>query len=114
MRMSDWSSYVCSSDLFAQLAGSSPMGEGHSGNVLLDGLNAAPGEAQHALRQELQTTFRHLMLISAAVSLLGLAVAVAIDRKRVVEGTSVSVRVDLGGSRIITKKKKQQTQHYTN
>src|SRR3546814_13132375 len=29
------------------------------------------------------------------------------DRKRVVEGTSVSVRVDLGGRRIITKNKKR-------
>src|SRR3546814_15801658 len=32
----------------------------------------------------------------------------AIDRKRVVEGKSVSVRVDLGGRRIIKKKKRQQ------
>ncbi len=62
---------------FAQLAGSSVMGEGHSGNVLLDGLNAAPGEALDALREELQATFRHLLMISAAVSLLGLAAAVA-------------------------------------
>src|SRR3546814_16364929 len=30
-----------------------------------------------------------------------------VDRKSVVEGKSVSVRVDLGGSRIIKKKKKQ-------
>jgi hypothetical protein len=53
------------------------IGEGHSGNVLLDGLNAAPGAARDALREELQTTFRHLLMISAAVSLLGLAAAVA-------------------------------------
>jgi hypothetical protein len=62
---------------FAQLAGTSLIGEGHAGNVLLDGLNATPGEAQHALRQALQATFRDLLLISAAVSLLGLAAAVA-------------------------------------
>ncbi|WLH64182.1 MDR family MFS transporter [Pseudomonas sp. FP2300] len=62
---------------FAQIASSSLIGEGHSGNVLLDGLNAAPGEAQSALRQALQATFRDLLLISAAVSLLGLAAAVA-------------------------------------
>ncbi|WP_435304082.1 MDR family MFS transporter [Pseudomonas fluorescens] len=66
---------------FAQLAGSSPMGEGHSGNVLLNGLNAAPGDTQHALRQQLQTTFQHLLLISAAVSLLGLAAAVAMPNR---------------------------------
>jgi hypothetical protein len=29
--------------------------------VLLDGLNAAPGDAQNALRAELSVTFRHLL-----------------------------------------------------
>jgi MFS family permease len=62
---------------FAQMAGSSMVAEGSSGNVLLDGLNAAPGEAQDALRAELALTFRHLLMVSAAVSLLGLAAAVA-------------------------------------
>ncbi|PMZ49086.1 MFS transporter, partial [Pseudomonas sp. GW247-3R2A] len=62
---------------FAHLAGSSMIAEGRSGNVLLDGLNAAPGEAQNALRAELLLTFRHLLMVSAAVSLLGLAAAVA-------------------------------------
>jgi hypothetical protein len=76
---------------FAQLAGSSLLGEGHSGNVLLDGLNAAPGEAQEALRQALQATFRHLLLISAAVSLLGLAAAVAMPN-RLLRGRDEKVR----------------------
>jgi hypothetical protein len=62
---------------FAHLASSSLMSEGHSGNVLLDGLNAAPGDAQNALRAELLVTFRHLLWVSAAVSLLGLAAAIA-------------------------------------
>jgi hypothetical protein len=62
---------------FAHLASSSLMSEGHSGNVLLDGLNAAPGDAQDALRAELLVTFRHLLWVSAAVSLLGLAAAIA-------------------------------------
>jgi hypothetical protein len=53
------------------------MSEGHSGNVLLDGLNAAPGDAQNALRAELLVTFRHLLWVSAVVSLLGLAAAIA-------------------------------------
>jgi len=66
---------------FAQLAGSSLLGEGHSGNVLLDGLNAAPGEARNALREELRATFQHLLMISAAVSLLGLAAAVAMPNR---------------------------------
>ncbi|MNZ88052.1 hypothetical protein D3C78_1069340 [compost metagenome] len=62
---------------FAHLTGASLIGEGHSGNVLLDGLNAAPGDAQDALRGELLLTFRHLLMVSAAVSLLGLAAAIA-------------------------------------
>ena len=62
---------------FAHLASGSMMAEGSSGNVLLDGLNAAPGPAQDALRGELLSTFRHLLMVSAAVSLLGLAAAIA-------------------------------------
>jgi EmrB/QacA subfamily drug resistance transporter len=62
---------------FAHLAGSALIAEGHSGNVLLDGLNAAPGDAQNALRAELLVTFQHLLMVSAAVSLLGLAAAIA-------------------------------------
>ncbi|AUG42765.1 MFS transporter [Pseudomonas chlororaphis] len=62
---------------FAQLSGSALIGEGHSGNVLLDGLNAAPGPEQGALRAELLLTFKHLLMVSAAVSLLGLAAALA-------------------------------------
>lgn len=50
-------------------------GEGSSGNVLLDSLNAASGPALESLRAELALTFRHLLMISAAVSLLGLAAA---------------------------------------
>src|SRR3546814_19509699 len=38
------------------------------------------------------------------------AAADAVDRKSVVEGKRVSVRVDLGGRRIIKKKKRQQQQ----
>ncbi len=76
---------------FAQLASSSLIGEGHSGSVLLDGLNAAPGEAQNALRQELQATFRHLLAISAAVSLLGLAAALAMPN-RLLRGRDEKVR----------------------
>jgi EmrB/QacA subfamily drug resistance transporter len=75
---------------FAHLAGSA-IGEGSSGNVLLDGLNAAPGEAQNALRGELLVTFRHLLMVSAAVSLLGLAAAIAMPN-RVLRGREDKVR----------------------
>jgi Na+/melibiose symporter-like transporter len=50
-------------------------GEGSSGNVLLDSLNAATGPALETLRAELALTFRNLLITSAAISLLGLAAA---------------------------------------
>lgn len=62
---------------FAHLASGALVVGGGSGSVLLDGLNAAPGPAQDALRGELAVTFRHLLMVSAAVSLLGLAAAIA-------------------------------------
>ncbi len=65
----------------AHLANGSMMAEGSSGNVLLDGLNAAAGPAQDALRAELLSTFRHLLMVSAAVSLLGLAAAIVMPDK---------------------------------
>ena len=47
------------------------------GNALLSSLNASgPAEAQ--LRGELGVTFRHLLLISAAISVLGLGAAIAL------------------------------------
>jgi EmrB/QacA subfamily drug resistance transporter len=76
---------------FAHLAGSTMVAEGSSGNVLLDGLNAAPGEAQNALRAELLLTFRHLLMVSAAVSLLGLAAAIVMPN-RVLRGREDKVR----------------------
>ncbi|MDQ0122623.1 EmrB/QacA subfamily drug resistance transporter [Pseudomonas lini] len=76
---------------FAHLSGSSLVAEGSSGNVLLDGLNAAPGEAQDALRAQLLLTFRHLLMVSATVSLLGLAAAIAMPN-RVLRGREDRVR----------------------
>ena len=50
-------------------------GEGTSGNALLQGLGAASGSI------ELTITFRHLLLASAAISLLGLCAALALPDK---------------------------------
>ena len=66
---------------FSHLAGAVHLGEGHSGNALLDALNATQGEAQNALRAELLETFRHLLLISAAIAVLGLAAALAMPNR---------------------------------
>ena len=59
----------------AHISSGSIGGEGTSGNVLMDSLNAASGPALQTLRGELAMTFRHLLMISAAVSLFGLAAA---------------------------------------
>src|SRR3546814_1749980 len=76
MRISDWSSDVCSSDLEPKL--------------LETQLSAILRAGAHGPVRIL------LPMISS----------VGQDRKSVVEGKSVSVRVDLGGRRIIKKKKK--------
>jgi hypothetical protein len=60
----------------AQVGGSSIPGEG-SGNVLMDSLHAASGPALELLRGQLSMTFQHLLITSAAVSLLGLSAALA-------------------------------------
>lgn len=60
----------------AQVGGSSIAGEG-SGNLLMDSLHAASGPALKLLRGQLSMTFQHLLMGSAAVSLLGLSAALA-------------------------------------
>ncbi|MGC1333622.1 MAG: MDR family MFS transporter [Pseudomonas sp.] len=63
--------------LLAMLHGLDLGPEGASGNALLASLNATTGAAQEALREKLLETFRLLLLGSAAVSVLGLAAALA-------------------------------------
>src|SRR3546814_12525800 len=104
LRISDWSSDVCSSDLvipFGQPAphhcGSSCFGgrpqqrEGHAGRsvrpVPAAGRTARPDRRHHVGRRN----------------------ADAGDRKSVVEGKSVSVRVEIGSSRIVKTKNNQRT-----
>ncbi|MDO7927537.1 MDR family MFS transporter [Pseudomonas sp. KFB-139] len=64
-----------------QLQPGSISGEGNAGNALIDSLNTASGPALEALRAELALTFRHLLMISAAVSLLGLATALVMPNQ---------------------------------
>lgn len=63
--------------LLALLQGLNLIG-GLGGDALLASLSATAGPAQEALRASLDGAFRHLLLISAGVSLLGLAAAVAL------------------------------------
>src|SRR3546814_19048081 len=91
MRISDWSSDVCSSDLGA------PRIEFNHAKALgvLDPVAEDRGAAG---------------CLHRALELLGEALAMEVDLTSVVSGKSVSVRVDLGGRRII-KKKTTQTAH---
>src|SRR3546814_18927644 len=95
MRISDWSSDVCSSDL------GSARTRGHGADPVTSiGLHLTPelmrmGAARPAMRSKvfgLPSTSQF-----AGVTFDGL------DRKSVVQGKSVSVRVVLGGRRLIKK-----------
>src|SRR3546814_16438427 len=80
LRISDWSSDVCSSDL----------------------------ESSDVNKQALEQIRQDLGLDQPLIVQYGKWVWGAVrDRKSVVQGKSVSVRVDLGGRRIITKKNSQ-------
>src|SRR3546814_17161008 len=98
MRISDWSSDVCSSDLAVEL-GFGPgdfldeLGGGEQGALL------AVEELAGDPRVELTTRFG---LLGRAEPCEGLRRDH--DRKSVVSGKSVSVRVDLGGRRLLNTK----------
>src|SRR3546814_19932906 len=99
MRISDWSSDVCSSDLLrriAELLGRRGNHLDDAGDVVDPGgdrLDAARRLPRHGLPAA--DLYRDVLR--------------RLDRKSVVSGKSVSVRVDLGGRRFIkTKKKKTQ------
>src|SRR3546814_17679608 len=107
MRISDWSSDVCSSDL-------------RQGLPLRPRPVHGLGRRQEHRRQERSPGGERMTVTTSAPSgggeaavppedlvtltLDGLEISVPKDRKRVVWGMSVSVRVDLGGSRVIKKK----------
>src|SRR3546814_6487368 len=83
MRISDWSSDVCASDLIA----------------------VALSDRSGADRAEIGARLRLGQVHRAGPPALDERRQIdAPDRKSVVEGQSVSVRLDLGGRRIITKK----------
>src|SRR3546814_5830164 len=85
MRISDWSSDVCSSDLVLADAFDHPAP---------DLLAEVPGLDVFGEDRALGVGLHHL----------GLVGHLGKDRKSVVWGKSVSVRVDLGGRRVIKKK----------
>src|SRR3546814_19770301 len=89
MRISDWSSDVCSSDLLAQATSAPAVDRAHRHRQELPRLCAGEGSDR-----------RQAIGPIPALAAIGRGA----DRKSVVEGKSVSVRVVLGGRRIIKKK----------
>src|SRR3546814_17418114 len=111
MRISDWSSDVCSSDLATQFA---------EARVRSASVGIAQIITGTALGLALLYFLRSILVPFVIAFVLALLVDALVrsivrrrpkapgwaDRKTVVEGTSVDVRVTLGGSRCRKKKKK--------
>src|SRR3546814_13583338 len=101
MRISDWSSDVCSSDLAVAGLDLLRQGEVVACLRLVDVRDGDQADIE---------TLAGLFELSADGGLLGHRELQAVERgarKSVGWGQSVSVRVDLGGRRIIKKKKKR-------
>src|SRR3546814_14890726 len=110
MRISDWSSDVCSSDLAQRhhVVGCEHRVRPRRGGLQLAASAVAGGLVEVALQDPRPCVgqARGQLVAVAAQALGGVeVVAGAGDRKSGVEGKSVSVRVDLGGRRIINKKR---------
>src|SRR3546814_20310456 len=95
MRISDWSSDVCSSDLFRSHIGIDPIGVLRSVKLMIEnwGTDRRIQGASTITQQVARTIFLSNKYTRS-------------EERRV--GKSVSVRVDLGGRRIIKKKKIKQ------
>src|SRR3546814_16210695 len=107
MRMSDWSSDVCSSDLYtAQGEVASPLGNDHPfvrpyGQFpCKDGYVFFGGYTDKFWRITCETFGEPEVADDPEIN----SMRKRSDRKSVVKGKSVSVRVDIGGRRIIKKK----------
>src|SRR3546814_14987484 len=112
MRISDWSSDVCSSDLSISRtpdhARGAPVTRRPSSSSTL-----AKGRAMTAMQQFYLDRATEAGLLAAAAPLANvrerhrLAEIPWRDRKSVVQGTSVSIRLDLGCRRLIKTKNQQ-------
>src|SRR3546814_18235737 len=103
MRISDWSSDVCSSDLDQATTIENQLGTSRDAvgdRLFHDSLGIRRNDrAKVGLRVVIRPDVERLDFRDDERAQL-------LDRKIVVEGKSVSVRVDLGGRRIIKKKRK--------
>src|SRR3546814_17586582 len=105
MRISDWSSDVCSSDLPATTA---------TLPIFLP-IAIAVASASGAVFSPRTTSSSFITFAGEKKCIPSTSPGrlVAVDRKSVVEGKSVSVRVDLGCRRIIKKQNNQKTEDLT-
>src|SRR3546814_17305473 len=113
MRISDWSSDGCSSDLASRrfVQHSAKQGEGDSMRIWLLAALALSAWVPAPLAAEAPSAATTAANAAAAAALpfgdtdhFTLARRGLVDRKNVLEGKRVYVRVDLGGRRIINKK----------
>src|SRR3546814_12642109 len=115
MRISDWSSDVCSSDL-AEVEGiddEADVGRVLAGLAQVRDLDELEGRLVHGRLEILVASPVAVGFLHHDVALQQQALAHPrdveggiLERKSAVEGKSVSVRVDLVGRRVITKQKK--------
>src|SRR3546814_18510847 len=108
MRISDWSSDVCSSDLMPSGPGLFAQGDGADCSATQRFYRIMQLEILDTLvlelaRGQLEARIDHLVAFECGI--VEPDFVDQIDRKSVVEGKSVSVRVDLGGRRIIKTKR---------
>src|SRR3546814_11019533 len=121
MRISDWSSDVCSSDLWFQISSLFPdrfqwgilVRPGH-GKILnlavMTSINPVERVCEHSDHKGPCTSQRKHGALDDRLSrtITAWPWSQMVDRKSVVEGKSMSVSVDLGGRRIMKKTKKKQ------
>src|SRR3546814_17092926 len=111
MRISDWSSDVCSSDLDEIAFRGDLQGfEATEPGLAEKGLHAT-ASSDGRLRGAWSRTASAMAAICAGVVPQPPPTRFSRDRTGVVEGERVSVRVDLGGRRIIKKKKDKKTKN---
>src|SRR3546814_19930784 len=103
MRISDGSSDVCSSDLPANM----PELGRHRGAGLVNAIQHPAPAPERGLATKVGNEIDSARIRPVNTATLGNE-----DRKSVVEGKRVSVRVDLGGSRRHIKKHKTETQRH--
>src|SRR3546814_15349220 len=109
MRISDWSSDVCSSDLArAEQPAVVAAGDGvQAGRLAAVGMHAGVHQRTFNVARPISTSTTEMIQKRTITRGSGQPLR---DRKSVVEGKSVSVRVDLGGRRNLKKKKSQPLQ----